>query len=131
MKQPTDELMQRAREFQARAYVPYSKFPVGAAIVTGDGTVFGGCNVENASYGLAICAERTAVVSAVAAGHRDIKEVYVVGPPDVAITPCGACRQFMSEFNRTMAVHCTSPDGVQTTTLDKLIPGAFGPDDLT
>jgi cytidine deaminase len=131
MKQPSDELMQRAREFQARAYVPYSNFPVGAVAVTAGGTVFGGCNVENASYGLAICAERTAVVSAVAAGHRDIEEVYVAGPPGVAITPCGACRQFMSEFNRTMPVHCTTPEGVQTTTLDKLLPGAFGPDDLT
>lgn len=124
-------MIELAKEFQQRAYVPYSKFPVGAVVVMGDGTTFGGCNVENASYGLAICAERTAVVSAVAAGRRDIKEVYVVGPPDVAITPCGACRQFLSEFNPRMTVHCTAPDGVQSTTLDRLLPGAFGPDDLS
>ena len=131
MKQPTDGVMDRAREVRTRAYAPYSKFGVGAILVTPDGTTFGGCNVENASYGLAICAERSAAVCAVSAGYREFTEVYVAGPADVAVTPCGACRQFLSEFNRTMTVHCTTPDGIQTTTLDKLLPGAFGPDDLS
>ena len=124
------ELFDLARKFQARAYAPYSGYHVGAVVVTADGSLFGGANVENASYGLAICAERSAVVSAIAAGYRDIQEIYVVGPHDAAVTPCGACRQFLSEFNPSMKVHCAIPNGVQTTTLDKLLPGAFGPDDL-
>lgn len=119
--------MDLAREFQARAYAPYSNFQVGAAVVTSDGTVFGGANVENASYGLSICAERSAAAAAVSAGHREFSDVYVAGPPDVSITPCGACRQFLSEFNPAMRVHCTRPDGVETTTLDAILPGAFGP----
>ncbi|MFN2449812.1 MAG: cytidine deaminase [Candidatus Baltobacteraceae bacterium] len=119
-----------ARKFQARAYAPYSGFHVGAVIVTRDGQTFGGANVENASYGLAICAERSAAVNAVSAGYREFKEVYVAGPKSVSVTPCGACRQFLSEFNSTMLVHCTSPGGDVTTTLDKLLPGAFAANDL-
>lgn len=125
-----NDLLDVARKFQARAYAPYSNYHVGAVVVTGDGSVFGGANVENASYGLAICAERSAAVSAVSAGHRDLQEIYVVGPHDAAVTPCGACRQFLNEFNPKMKVHCAVPNGVYSTTLDELLPGAFGPDDL-
>jgi len=120
-----------ARKFQSRAYAPYSKFQVGAVLVTPDGQTFGGANVENASYGLAICAERSAAVSAVSAGCREFTDVYVAGPENVSVTPCGACRQFLSEFNPRMRVHCTTPDGTVSTTLDALLPGAFGPHDLT
>ena len=124
------DMFDLARKYQARAYAPYSRFHVGAVIVTSGGQTFGGANVENASYGLAICAERSAAVNAVAAGHRDFKEIFIAGPPDVAASPCGACRQFLSEFNPSMPVHCTTPSGGVTIDLDKLLPLAFGPADL-
>ncbi len=95
--------------------------------MTADGKTFGGVNVENASFGLSICAERSAVVQAISAGNRDFAEIYVAGPDGVSITPCGACRQFLSEFNPSMQIHCTSPAGVVSWTLDELLPGAFGP----
>ncbi len=98
--------------------------------MTGDGHTFGGANVENASYSLTICAERSAAVSAVSAGYRDFAEIFIVGPEGISVSPCGACRQFLSEFNTTMRVHCTTPQGIVTTTLEQLLPGAFGPSDL-
>src|SRR5262245_17989238 len=92
-----ERLLVAARGAATRAYAPYSS-PVGAAVLTADGTVVTGCNVENASYGLTVCAERTAVFSAVAAGHRTIVGVAVTAPRVVTITPCGACRQVLNEF---------------------------------
>jgi cytidine deaminase len=120
-----------ARENRARAYAPYSGFTVGAALVTESGEIFHGVNVENASYGLAICAERTAAVSAVAAGHRTFSAIAVAGPETTVTAPCGACRQFLNEFNPELTVAYTAPDGVRMTTLDKLLPDAFGPKNLT
>lgn len=125
-----DEIVARAKEMRERAYAPYSGFAVGAALVTDDGTVFGGANVENASYGLAICAERTAAVSAVAAGHRDFRAIAIAGPETTVTAPCGACRQFLNEFNPQLAVAYTTPEGVTETTLDRLLPDAFGPKNL-
>ncbi|HET9097832.1 MAG TPA: cytidine deaminase [Candidatus Baltobacteraceae bacterium] len=126
----TDEIVAHAKAMRERAYAPYSGFAVGAALVTEDGTVFGGANVENASYGLGICAERSAAVSAVAAGNRNFRAIAIAGPETTVTAPCGACRQFLNEFNPQLAVIYTTPHGVRETTLDELLPDAFGPKNL-
>jgi cytidine deaminase len=126
-----DSALALAKEFRERAYAPYSGFAVGAAILTDSGEIFGGANVENASYGLSICAERTAAVSAVAAGHRNFRAIAIAGPESTTTVPCGACRQFLNEFNPELIVAFTTADGVEVTTLDKLLPNAFGPQNLT
>ena len=91
-------LIQSAWDARENAYAPYSKFAVGAALLTADGRVFTGCNVENLSYGLTICAERVAIGSAVAAGVKNLTMLAVVADTDVPVSPCGACRQVMAEF---------------------------------
>lgn len=126
-----DELLNAAREARAKAYAPYSKFEVGAAVDVGDGVLFAGSNVENASYGLSICAERNAVCAAVNAGYRKIAAIAVAGPRGTTTVPCGACRQFINEFGPHVPVTYTTPDGVETKTLDELLPCAFGPQNLT
>jgi cytidine deaminase len=125
-----EDLIGHAVEMRERAYAPYSQFSVGAALVTEDGTVFGGANVENASYGLAICAERTAAVTAVAAGHTSFRAIAIAGPETTVTAPCGACRQFLNEFNPQLEVAYTTPGGVKVTTLDRLLADAFGPKNL-
>lgn len=125
-----EDLVPRAIAMRENAYAPYSGFTVGAALVTQDGTVFGGANVENASYGLAICAERSAAVAAVSAGHREFRAIAIAGPEATVTAPCGACRQFLNEFNPQLSVAYTAPDGVRVTTLDRLLPDAFGPKNL-
>ncbi len=126
-----EALMQRAQAARKRAYAPYSKFHVGAALRAKDGTVFEGVNVENASYGVGLCAERAAVVSAVTAGYREFDAIAIAGPPETATVPCGACRQFLNEFNPELTVFYTEAGGAQRTTLDELLPRAFGPQNLT
>lgn len=126
-----EELVRRAQAARERAYAPYSKFHVGAALRAKDGTVFEGVNVENASYGVGLCAERSAVVSAVSAGYRDFDAIAIAGPPETPTVPCGACRQFLNEFNPQLTVFYTAPGGAQKTTLDQLLPRAFGPQNLT
>lgn len=125
------DLERAARMAAQNTYSPYSRFAVGAAILTADDTIFSGCNVENASYGLCNCAERTAIFSAVAAGHRTLRCVVVYTPTPKATAPCGACRQVINEFGPTARVIsvCDSSDR-RDTTLDALLPGAFGPADL-
>jgi cytidine deaminase len=122
-----------AKAAAARAYAPYSKFPVGAAILTASGGIFSGCNVENASYGLTNCAERTAIFNAVAAGQKRLKLscVVVYTPTKTATAPCGACRQVIYEFGPTARVISTC-DGRQEVdvSISALLPGAFGPADL-
>lgn len=120
-----------ARAAAARAYAPYSKFPVGAAVLTASGKIHTGCNVENASYGLANCAERTAIFSAAAQGERELVAVAIYTPTAAPAAPCGACRQVINEFGpraRIIAV-CDSPKRLETT-LDRLLPDAFGPKNL-
>lgn len=120
-----------ARRAAQSSYSPYSKFAVGAAVLAGSGKIYAGSNVENASYGLCNCAERTAIFSAAAAGERKIKCVVVYTPTPVATPPCGACRQVINEFGpqaRVVSV-CDSKDRIETT-LDALLPAAFGPGNL-
>ena len=121
-------LVAAARQAAAAAYAPYSKFRVGAAVLTAAGRIFPGCNVENASYGLACCAERTAVFKAVAGGARKIVAVAVYTPTPKPTLPCGACRQVIHEFGPKAVILCAcrSREPLETT-LDQLLPGAFGP----
>ena len=128
------ELLGLAREAAASAYVPYSGFPVGAALIVASGEIFTGANVENASYGLTVCAERTAVFAAALAGHREIVAIAVAAPKAPRASPCGACRQVLNEFSPAsgeMRVVLEAEGGFQTTTLSILLPMAFGPKDLT
>jgi cytidine deaminase len=124
-------LITAARHAAGRAYAPYSGFPVGAAVLTAQGKIFSGCNVENASYGLCNCAERTAIFSAVAAGHQRITCVAVYTPTDKPTAPCGACRQVIFEFGPTSRVIsiCDGKERIDVPIGD-LLPRAFGPADL-
>jgi cytidine deaminase len=125
-------LEQAARKAAANAYVPYSRFAVGAALLTAEGQMFSGCNVENAAYGLTNCAERTAVFSArVATGTSEITAICIYTPTQVPTPPCGSCRQVLNEFGPDMQVRliCDGPDVIDTS-LDQLLPGAFGPKNL-
>ncbi|MBO2519572.1 MULTISPECIES: cytidine deaminase [Limnochorda] len=131
LRDEDEALLAAARLARERAYAPYSRFPVGAAVRAADGRIFQGCNIENASYGLTICAERVAVFQAVAAGVRQLVAVAVVGPGDEPCRPCGACRQVLREFGLEMRVIMAGEDGpVEVTTLDELLPRSFGPDHL-
>ncbi len=124
-------LLDAARAASALAYAPYSRFPVGAAVLTDDGRMFSAANVENASYGLSSCAERNAVFAAVFAGARGIVAVAIHTPTDAPVSPCGACRQVIHEFGpRATIVSCCDGTPVRRWTLDALLPGAFGPHDL-
>ena len=124
------ELVSRARQAATRAYVPYSNFPVGAALLTADGSVYTGCNIENASFGLTICAERSAISAAVSAGHREIAAVAVSAPNSLLTTPCGACRQVLNEFRPVAGemVVIVDDGGIgEAVALSELLPAAFGP----
>lgn len=124
-----DPLMLAAREARELAYAPYSNFHVGAAVLTRDGRTFTGCNVENASYGLCNCAERTALFGAIAAGCRpgDFVQLAVVADTSGPVSPCGACRQVMAELcDETMPVLMGNlADALQETTVGQLLPGSF------
>ncbi len=128
-----ERLLAAAREAATRAYVPYSGFPVGAAALTDGGTVVTGCNVENASYGLTVCAERVAAFTAAAAGHRTLRAVAVVAPRLRGVTPCGACRQVLNEFKPAadeLVVILEGDAGPEQVPLGELLPRSFGPRDL-
>ena len=126
----TERLIDAARGAMAHAYAPYSRFRVGAAVLAG-GTIFAGCNIENASYGLTICAERVAVFAAVAAGERRIEAVAVVTDATDSIAPCGACRQVLNEFGPEMSVIMSAGGETVVRTLSELLPLAFGPEHLS
>lgn len=126
------ELIELARQAREKAYVPYSGFPVGAALVAEDGTVFTGCNIENASYGLALCAERTAIFKMASEGHHAVSAIAVIADTEGPVSPCGACRQVMAEFagNGVRVILTNLRGDVQVTTVGDLLPGAFRPGDL-
>ena len=150
----TDSLVSAARAVQQQAYAPYSGYRVGAAVEADTGAVFAGCNVENASYGLTICAERAAVAAAVSAGvgrrrragggwaagtppppggaggARRIRRAVVVTDSDPPAAPCGACRQVLSEFGTDMTVEAVGPARTSRWSLRDLLPAAFGPEQL-
>ncbi len=122
------ELLNLAKEAAEFSYSPYSHFPVGAALECGDGTVYTGCNVENAALGSTICAERCAVMKAVSEGHRDFRRIAVYGQGEKYCLPCGACRQFLSEFTMDIEVLCSRGDGRYVSyRLDQLMPHPFLP----
>ncbi|HKP59341.1 MAG TPA: cytidine deaminase [Polyangiales bacterium] len=124
-------LRDAAAQAQARAYAPYSKFRVGAALLTDDGRIVSGCNVENASYGLCICAERNAVFAAVAAGAHGFQALAVISSADDPVTPCGACRQVLAEFRPSFEVRCYGQSqGEVRHSVDSLLPHAFSDTDL-
>lgn len=127
-----NDLVSLAIEMQARSYVPYSHFPVGAALLCDDGTVFTGCNVENAAYGSTICAERTALVKAVSEGHTDdFSVIAIAGQGEDFCWPCGACRQMLYEFAPNLKVLAARKDGdFRCASLSELLPNGFGPHSL-
>ncbi|XP_014639426.1 cytidine deaminase [Diceros bicornis minor] len=126
------QLLLSSQEAKKSAYCPYSHFPVGAALLTRDGRIFSGCNIENACYPLGICAERNAIQKAVSEGYKDFKAIAIASDlQDDFISPCGACRQVMREFGTNWDVYMTKLDGTYVVkTVQELLPDSFGPDDL-
>ncbi|MBT2656700.1 cytidine deaminase [Bacillus sp. ISL-18] len=127
-----EQLMEEAKKAREKAYVPYSKFGVGAALLTTDGKVYHGCNIENAAYSMCNCAERTALFKAYSEGDRDYQMMAVVADTDRPCSPCGACRQVISELCPSdMKIILTNLKGdVKELTVAELLPGAFSPEDL-
>ena len=120
-----EKLHLKALEARGMAYAPYSRFAVGAALETANGKVFLGCNVENLSFGLTICAERNAVFAAVAAGEREFVRIVIVADSQEPVSPCGACRQVLAEFAERMEVRCVNLQGKEFhARLDELLPRA-------
>lgn len=123
------QLLEVAKNARENAYVPYSHFKVGAAVLTSDGKIITGCNVENASYGLAICAERVAVFNAVSQGNTSFKAIAVIADTEEPVPPCGACRQVLTEFSREMIIIMANlKDEIKRTTVGELLPYAFTPE---
>ena len=125
MKKFYKELLKAAESARKDAYCPYSKFKVGAAVLTAGNKIFTGANVENASYGLSCCAERVAIFKAVTAGERNVKAVAVAGPGAATLTPCGACRQVINEFGKNTDI-ILSGVKIKVVKISKLLPEAFG-----
>ena len=119
------ELLNAALSARECAYAPYSKFLVGAAVLAKSGKIYTGCNIENASYGLTLCAERNALFSAVGAGEREFTALCVVGDTEAPISPCGACRQVMAEFKVPRIILANLKDDVKEYTLEELLPYGF------
>ena len=122
------ELLQKAKEASKHAYAPYSKFAVGACVLTNTGKIYTGCNFENSSFGMTICAERNAIGSAITDGERKIKAVAIYSPNIKNCTPCGACRQVMSEFisDDGLDIVVEAENGIKIYKLDQLLPEIFG-----
>jgi len=132
MKVNIEKLIEEAKLAREKAYVPYSKFGVGAALLTTEGKVYHGCNIENAAFSMCNCAERTALFKAYSEGDRKFQMLAVVADTDRPCSPCGACRQVISELcSRDMKVILTNLKGdIQEITVEDLLPGAFSPEDL-
>lgn len=128
LNEKRNNLIKEAISAQNRAYSPYSKFKVGAAIITKQGKIFTGCNVENLSYGLTICAERVAVFKAVSEGYTDFEAIAISSSSGKPTFPCGACRQVLAEFNNKMKVYLVNDDN--TYNLSDLLPYSFTEDQM-
>jgi cytidine deaminase len=127
-----DPLVAAAKKARARAYSPYSRVKIGAAVMSSDGSVYAGANIENSSYGLSCCAERTAIFKAVSEGARKLVAIAVVGKSEEFTRPCGACRQVMVEFNPKMKVLRRGIDGFsEDVTAESLLPDHFNPPELS
>ncbi|GAE30678.1 cytidine deaminase [Halalkalibacter hemicellulosilyticus] len=126
------QLIKEAMEARAYSYTPYSKFPVGAALELEDGSIVRGANIENASYGLTNCAERTALFKAVSDGKRGVKRIAIVADTDAPVSPCGACRQVMAELCHpyTTVILTNLKGDIEETTVADLLPGAFKAEDM-
>jgi len=125
------KLIKEAEKARKRAYTPYSKFQVGAAVLCSDGKIFTGCNIENASFGLTICAERVAMFKAISEGSTKFEAIAVIGDTDKPCSPCGACRQVISEFGEDIPLIMANLKGdVQIKKIEELLPEAFGKNDL-
>ncbi len=127
MADKKEELLAEARQVRAKAYAPYSNFHVGAAVLGGNGKIYSGCNVENASFGLTCCAERNAIFAMVASGEREIREILIIGESEEFLPPCGACRQVIAEFAQPPAVvhMCNRQGECRDTTVGELVPFIF------
>lgn len=120
-----------ARLASQHAYCPYSEFPVGAAVLSDRGEIFSGCNVENASFGLTVCAERNAIFHAVCRGHEHVCAVVIVTPTEFPVPPCGACRQVINEFGPDAEIIIFAKDNKELhVNMEELLPKAFGPHNL-
>lgn len=124
------ELIEAARKYRENSYSPYSHFKVGAAVLTKDGKVYGGCNIENSSYGLTNCAERTAIFKAVSEGEREFAALAVIADTDGPCSPCGACRQVIADFRIPRIIMANLRGEVKVVTLSELLPFAFSDSDL-
>jgi len=131
VKKEYEKLIKEAEKARKKAYTPYSKFKVGAAVLCDDGKIFSGCNIENASFGLSICAERVAFFKAISEGSTKIKAIAVIGNTNKPCSPCGACRQVISEFGEDIPLIMTNLKGdVRIKKIKELLPEAFGKNDL-
>jgi len=121
-----DKLIAEAKMAREKAYAPYSNFKVGAAVLTSNGKIFSGCNIENSSYGLSICAERVAIFNAVSSGYREFTEIAVVTDSDTPSSPCGACRQVIFEFGDDIEVIMANLKGdIKIMKIDELLKDGF------
>lgn len=127
-----EDMLELARQMMARAYAPYSNFPVGAALRGESGRIYGGANVENAAYPQGVCAEASAISALIGGGDRRITEVLVIARGDGLVTPCGGCRQKLREFAADdVHIHIAGPEGYRrSVTLGELLPLSFGPENL-
>ena len=131
MKEKYEKLIKEAERAKKKAYTPYSKFKVGAAVLCADGKIFTGCNIENASFGLTVCAERVAIFKAISEGSTKFEAIAVIGDTEKPCSPCGACRQVMSEFcEDTPLIMANSKGDVKIKKVKELLPEAFGKNDL-
>lgn len=130
IEQQLQKLIQAAIEMRKQSYSPYSNFAVGAAVLSNDGYIYGGCNIENVSYGLTNCAERTAIFNAVSDGKRNISAIAVVADTDRPCSPCGACRQVIGEFKIPCIIMANLKGEYKKVTLEELLPFSFSNTDL-
>ncbi|AUJ26446.1 Cytidine deaminase [Virgibacillus dokdonensis] len=132
MMKTKQALIEAAKTIREKAYVPYSNFQVGAALQTGSGNIYTGCNIENAAYPVTCCAERVAIFQAIANGEKSFTEMAVVADTERPVPPCGSCRQVMSEFFPSdMLIHLTNlKEDIKTVKMEELLPFSFQPSDL-